>query len=69
MNSNFALKPYTVKELSILYGIHKTTMLRWLEPFTEDIGRRVGRFYTIKQVKTIFDKLGTPDMDRNYSSQ
>ena len=60
MSSKFPLKPYSVTELSAIYQIHRTTMLRWLEPFENEIGEKHGRFYNVKQVQTIFEKLGVP---------
>ena len=55
------IRPYTLKELSSLYGISTRTILRWLNPFKTQIGERNGRFYTILQVGKIFELLGMPD--------
>ena len=54
------LKPYTIKELASMYGVERRTLNKWLEPFTDEIGERSGRFYTVLQVRTIFTKLGLP---------
>ncbi len=54
------LKPYTALELARLYGVSDRTMKKWLKPFEAEIGEKLGYFYTIAQVKTIFQKLGTP---------
>jgi transposase len=54
------VKPYSKQELANLYQIGVRTMSTWLQPFEETIGKRHGRYYTIKQVRCIFDKLGTP---------
>jgi hypothetical protein len=54
------IKPYTHKELSRIYGVCKPTFAKWLLPFQEQIGERQGHFYTVSQVKIIFDKLGVP---------
>jgi response regulator of citrate/malate metabolism len=54
------LRPYTIAELADMYGVSKKTLRKWLEPFQELIGQRNGFFYTIVQVKIIFDKLGLP---------
>jgi hypothetical protein len=54
------LKPYTIAELADMYGVSKKTFRKWLEPFQELIGERNGFFYTIIQVKIIFEKLGLP---------
>ncbi len=54
------LRPYCLKELAALYDVKPRTIKIWLEPFTDAIGSRIGRFYTIKQVEIIFDKIGQP---------
>lgn len=59
------VKVYSIGELAVLYGISVRTMNRWLKPHIEKIGKRVGRFYSVKQVSIIFDQLGMPgDYDR-----
>jgi response regulator of citrate/malate metabolism len=54
------LKPYTIAELADMYGVSKKTFRKWLEPFQEQIGERNGFFYSIVQVKIIFERLGMP---------
>lgn len=54
------LKAYSLKELSGLYECSGKTMKTWLAPLQNEIGPRVGRFYTPKQVKIIFEELGVP---------
>jgi hypothetical protein len=43
-----------------MYGVGEKTFKRWLIPFNNEIGERMGRYYTMLQVQIIFDKLGTP---------
>lgn len=57
---NIKLKPYTVLELARLYGVSDRTMKKWLKPFEIEIGNKIGYFYTIAQVKIIFERLGMP---------
>jgi transposase-like protein len=59
-NSISELKPYTQKELASFYGVCPKTLDKWLTPFQKKIGQRLGRFYTVKQVSIILDKLGMP---------
>lgn len=54
-------KPYCYKELESLYGVSRKTLKTWLKPFWKDIGPKQGRYFTIKQVKVIFEKVGMPD--------
>lgn len=59
------VKAYSIGELAALYEISVRTMNRWLKPHLEIIGKRQGRFYTVKQVEIIFEQLGLPkDYDR-----
>jgi hypothetical protein len=57
-----SLRPYNLKELAALYGISRKTLLKWLRPFEQDIGKRIGYYYTIPQVRTIFNCLDFPSM-------
>lgn len=54
------VKPYSVKELSQLYGMSVHTITRWLRPFEKQIGERNGRYYTNLQVEKIFELIGEP---------
>lgn len=57
------VKTYSVKEIAGLYGISGKTLKKWLAPFEGEIGERIGYFYNPKQVQTIFEKLGLPEID------
>lgn len=54
------IKPYSKQELADLYKIGVRSMTTWLKPFEKGIGKRHGRYYNLKQVRYIFDKLGIP---------
>ena len=56
----FKLKPYSIQELANFYSISYCTMKKWLDKFKDDLGEKMGRYYTVKQVETIIDKLGMP---------
>jgi transposase-like protein len=56
------VKPYTVKELSNMYGISDKTLRKWLKPFEESIGMKNGHYFTTLQVQIIFSKLGVPGL-------
>jgi hypothetical protein len=56
------LKHYSTKELARFYGVCDKTLLKWMKPFQNDIGQKQGRYFTVAQVKIIFDKLGTPGL-------
>lgn len=54
------LRPCCLKDLAILYDVKPRTIKVWLKPFENVIGLKIGRYYTIKQVELIIEKLGEP---------
>jgi hypothetical protein len=54
-------QPYTTDELAMLYGITAKTFLKWLKPFQDEIGEKIGWYFNIRQVNIIFEKLGRPE--------
>ena len=62
MNSTntIEIKAYSISELARMYGISNKTINRWMKPHTHLLGKREGRYYTARQVRIIFTKLGLP---------
>ena len=58
---------YTLQQLAGLYGISVRTLNRWLKPFSEEIGKRNGHFYNIRQIEIIFSHLGDPLSEQENS--
>lgn len=54
------IKPYSPKEMWSLYDVTPKTFRSWIKPFNKEIGKRMGRLYTPKQVEIIFESLGLP---------
>lgn len=54
------VKAYSPSELAHIYSVSKCTLNRWLKPHLAKVGKREGLYYTVKQVRTIFDLLGLP---------
>jgi hypothetical protein len=54
------VKPYSITELSNIYGVTIRTMKNWIQPHNQTVGIKIGRLYTAFQVKVIFEKLGLP---------
>ena len=54
------LRPYTVLDLAKMYEVSDKTMKKWIKPFESKVGEKNGYFYSIAQVKMIFEKLGAP---------
>jgi hypothetical protein len=55
------IRAYSLKQIASLYCVSKQTFKIWLKPFEKEIGKRIGHFYSVKQIKIILEKLGTPD--------
>ena len=54
------IRPYSVKDLASIYGVCDKTLKKWVKPFATEVGEKNGRYYSVAQVKVIFDKLGVP---------
>jgi hypothetical protein len=59
--TTIAVKAYSLTDLSKIYRVCIRTIKKWLAPFAGEIGKRIGRYYTITQVRIIFQKLGLPN--------
>lgn len=57
---NIRVKPYNQKELAFLYEVSPRTVKKWIKPFEQELGDKMGQIYTAKQVEIIFYKLGFP---------
>ncbi|HXA02511.1 MAG TPA: hypothetical protein VNW99_11020 [Cytophagaceae bacterium] len=53
-------QPHNLKTLAAQYGICSRTLAKWIKPFEKEIGKREGYYFTIAQIKIIFDKIGEP---------
>jgi uncharacterized protein YjcR len=58
--SDTKIKAYTQKELAGFYGVSPKTFRAWLLRHQQDVGERSSKYYTAKQVRIIFEKLGEP---------
>lgn len=63
------LRAYTSKELAALYGVNLRTLYRWLKPYWQEIGPRIGYIFSILQVKIIFQSLGWPKIKKGGSRE
>lgn len=55
------LKAYSLSEVAVLYEVSGKTLNTWLKPFKKEIGQKLGRYYTPKQMRLIFERLGMPN--------
>lgn len=61
-NAFIYVKPYSTAEMAKIYGVSLKTFSKWLKPFEDEIGEKIGRFYNVRQVKIIFEKLDFPHL-------
>lgn len=61
INEKFEIRPRTTKEMAGFYNINLCTFRKWLNPFRNEIGEKVGLYYRPAQVKKIIELLGDPD--------
>lgn len=53
------LKPYSVTDLAKIYGVCNRTFKKWVNDIKE-VGPKKGRYYSIPQVKIIFENMKVP---------
>lgn len=58
--SKIQLKSYSIGELAVLYQRSVKSINTWIRPIENELGPRMGHFYTPKQVKIIFEEFGIP---------
>ncbi len=59
-SNRIEIKPYSLTELSQIYGVTNRTMKNWIARHDAAVGEKIGRLYTALQIKIIFEKLGLP---------
>ena len=58
--NHIEIRPYSLKELAHIYRVDVRTIGKWLVPHWDEIGQIRARLLTVRQVETIFDKIGYP---------
>lgn len=58
---NANIKGLSLTELAAQYEMSADIIRNWLKPFEKEIGEKQGRYYTPRQVKIIYKRLGPPD--------
>lgn len=56
------VRPYSLTELSHIYGVSNKVFKTWLAPWKNELGPKIGRYYQVAQVRTIFKRLSLPSM-------
>lgn len=57
---SWSVKHATARELASLYQVSYHIFKSHVKPFTTEIGKRIGHYYTVNQVIIIIRKLGPP---------
>ncbi len=58
--TSIEIKPYMLNELAKFYQVSDPTFRSWLKGIADKIGKRHGRYYSVKQVEIIIEELGCP---------
>jgi hypothetical protein len=48
--TSIEIKPYMLNELAKFYQVSDPTLRSWIKSFADKLGKRVGRYYSAKQV-------------------
>ena len=59
-NNQLVIKPYTKKELAEIYGISPRSFCTWFKKIEPEVGKKVGKYFSVNQVRLIIEKLGLP---------
>jgi hypothetical protein len=59
-HTEIIIKPCKHKVLAQAYGISNKVLHTHLKQVEKHIGKRIGHFYTLKQLLTIIEKIGMP---------
>lgn len=49
--------PMSVKQLAYRWGVSTATVRKWLRPFQDELGPRIGQMYSPRQVAIIMEHL------------
>jgi len=54
------VKQYRIVDLCIIFDIDRKTMRSWIKAHSQEIGERVGNYYSALQVECMLTKFGRP---------
>ncbi len=60
MNTKLGIRPYSKRELAALYEVTPRSFFTMFKTHEEYVGKKLGRYYSVLQVETIFKRLGLP---------
>ncbi len=59
---NLIVKPYQLKDLGEIYGVHPRTIRRWIDRLLPGIGNKKVKYFTIEEVTKIVTAIGLPQI-------
>jgi len=59
-NNGILVRPYLLKELQNIYDISHPTFTKWMKSIEPQLGKKIGAYYTVRQVEIIFKNFGVP---------
>jgi len=59
-STNSRTRPFTHKELAERYNVCWKTFHEWLKKHEHQVGKKMGHYFTPKQIKAIVELLGPP---------
>ena len=57
---NLNIKPYRLKDLIAIYDVNENTFKKWMASYPDELGKKDGKYYSIRQVEFMIEKFGLP---------
>jgi hypothetical protein len=57
---NLNIKPYRLKDLVAIYDVNENTFKNWMAHYPGELGKKLGKYYSICQVEFMIEKFGLP---------
>lgn len=54
------VKPYRLSDLATIFDINRKTMRRWMLRYPEELGKREGKYFSVRQVEFCLQTFGLP---------
>lgn len=68
---NLHIKPYRLKDMVAIFDVNENTFKKWMAQYPNELGKKQGKYYSIRQVEFMIEKFGLPKkvyvMQTSYS--
>lgn len=54
------VKPYRLSDLATIFDVNRKTMRKWLDKYPDELGKREGKYFSVRQVQFCLEKFGLP---------